>query len=115
MFTERRICKRINVSLPINYDILETVKRISSNTVCKDISETGIRLILKRFYPPKAKFLLRITLGQESKIIEAIAETIWSFNMRSSDMYYNGSRFIDMNKQNQTLLKEYIFIKHITE
>ncbi len=111
---EKRLYKRITLSLPINYEILDTDKKELDHTVCKDISEGGLKLIVKKFYPPKTKFLIKIDIPEMNKMITAIAETVWSFNMRFSNRYYNGLRFCDLNTPSKKLLNEYISMEGIT-
>jgi len=113
MFQEKRIHKRVNVSVPINYETIENPLKRYGHTLSKDISENGIKIAMERFCPPKTKFLLRINLEEINKTIESLAETIWSFNIRASNRYHNGMRFIDMNQENKTALREYVTIKSL--
>lgn len=113
MLQERRINKRISLSLPINYELLETDIKDRGTTVSKDISESGIRLVFKKFYSPKTKFLLKIDLEGINKFIETIAESVWSFNVRLSDTYYGGLRFLDLSQSNRKILQEYISMNEI--
>lgn len=106
--TEKRQTIRAQVALSVNYEMLETPDKRSGNTIAKDISENGIRLITERFYPPKSKFLVRISLADINKTIEAIAETVWSFNARFSNQYVNGLCFTDMDKPYRQILKDYL-------
>ncbi|MDD5005616.1 MAG: PilZ domain-containing protein [Candidatus Omnitrophica bacterium] len=115
MNEEKRLHKRISLSLPINYEVLETEKKEYNTTVCKDISEGGIRLVLKKFYPPKTKLLLKISLEGINKVIEAMAETVWSYNMRFANTYHNGLRFINLDTRDQNILREYIAVRELTE
>lgn len=113
MWKEKRRHTRLTLSLPVNYEVLETDKKEISDTICKDISEGGIKLMLKKFYPPKTKFLLKINLEGVNKIIETMAETAWSFNMHLSNMYHSGLCFVNLDTSQQKNLKEYIAIKEI--
>jgi c-di-GMP-binding flagellar brake protein YcgR len=115
MFQEKRLNKRISLSLPINYESLETNKKELDATVSRDISEGGLRLTFHKFYPPKTKFRLKINLGGIDKIIETIAETVWSFNAQFSNRYYSGLRFLEMGVPEQKMLKEYLEIQGITK
>jgi len=112
---ERRQNKRLALTLPIYYEVLEKDKKEIGDTVCKDISEGGMKLMLKKFFPPKTKFLLKINLEGINRIVETIAESIWSFNVHFSNSYYNGLRFTDLSTSDQKTLGEYIAIKGITE
>ena len=105
---KRRLNERINISLPTSYEAMGLNKKVFGNTISKDISETGIKLILKEFYPPKTNFLLKISLGDINKIIETIAQTIWSSNIQFSNIYHNGLHFIELNTKNKNLLSEYL-------
>ncbi|MFC1753451.1 PilZ domain-containing protein [Thermoproteota archaeon] len=114
-FEKRRTNKRILVSLPIHFETVETPDKRYGDGVSKDISEGGMRIMLERFFPPKSKFLLKINLGKTNRTIQAMTETIWSVNVRSSHRYYNGMRFLDMNNEDKSLLKEYLYIKYIKD
>jgi c-di-GMP-binding flagellar brake protein YcgR len=114
MTEEKRINKRITLSLPINYEVLNTKVKDRENTVSKDISESGIKLIINKFYPPKTKFLIKIYLESINKTIETITETVWSSRLRFSNLYFCGMRFLEINMPNKNLLREYITIKSIT-
>jgi len=115
MFQEKRINKRINLSLPINYESLEIEKKEIDSAISKDISEGGLRLLFHKFYPPKTKFLLKIKLEGIDKIIETMAEIAWSFNAQFSNNYYSGLRFLEMDSSERKILKEYLDIKEITK
>jgi c-di-GMP-binding flagellar brake protein YcgR len=115
MFEEKRKNKRISLSLPTYYEPLETDRKVHLNTVSKDISEGGIRLAFSKFYPPKTKFLLKITLEGINKVIEPLAEIVWSFNTQFSNSYYSGLRFLEMAPSQQETLREYIEIREITK
>jgi len=114
MWQEKRQTRRLSLSLPINYEVLDTEEKEASNTISKNISEGGLKVVFKKFYPPKTKFLLRINLEGINKVIETIAETAWSFNMHFSNTYYSGLRFIYLDPKKQQMIKEYITIKGIT-
>ena len=113
MSQEKRQNKRLTLSLPIDYKTLGTNNADLDSTICKNISEGGLKLVLKNFFPPKTKFLLKIKLADINKVVEAIAESAWSFNMHFSNMYYNGLRFIDLNASNRKQLQQYIMMKEI--
>lgn len=113
MWQEKRINRRITVSLPINYEVLDRDKNVDS-TICKNISEKGIKLVFKKFFPPKTKFLLKVNLEGMNRIIETIAESIWSFNMQFSNLYYNGLRFDYINAADRNAIREYLMMKEIT-
>ena len=110
MASVRREYKRINVSLPINYATLEMPEKRCGETACKDISQTGIKILLDRFYPHQAKFLLKVNLENAHRVIEGVAETVWSFNEPYSSRYYAGLRFAEMNRENANILKQYLSI-----
>ena len=115
MIKERRTNKRINVSLPINYEILDGNERKCGHTICKDISNEGIKIILDKFYPNRSKFLIKVNLENMHRVVESVAESIWSFNESYSNRYYNGLKFTDINIENQKLLKDYVFLRGTSE
>lgn len=115
MSQEKRQNKRLTLSLPIDYKTLDAKDIDLDSTICKNISESGLKLVLKKFYPPKTKFLLKINLAGINKVIETIAESAWSFNMHFSNLYYNGLRFIDLSASNQRQLQQYLMMKEIVK
>ena len=114
MWQEKRKYKRTTLTLPIDYEILKTKKKEINSTICKNISEGGLKLVFKQFYPPKSQFLIKIKFTEINRIVEAIAESVWSFNMHFSNMYYSGVRFLDLNKSAQRSIREYLMMKEIT-
>ena len=110
MANERRESKRAVVSLPVNYATLEIPQKRCGDTVCKDISQEGIKILLDRFYPHQTKFLLKLNLENAHRVIESVAETAWSFNEPYSNRSYTGLRFTDMNKENKNILKQYLSV-----
>ncbi|MFC1709431.1 PilZ domain-containing protein [Candidatus Omnitrophota bacterium] len=115
MWQEKRQSKRITLSLPIDYTVLDTIEKEFSSTICKNISEGGLKVVFRRFFPPKTKFLLKINLMGINKIIETMAESAWSFNIHYANTYYSGLRFQDLNSPNRKLLNEYLVMKEITK
>lgn len=114
MLPERRQYNRINITLPINYETLETPHKRVGTTVCKDISLAGARIHFDSFYPQKTKFLLKFNFENTHLLVEGIAETAWSVNEHYSNNYSSGVRFTEMNKENQSILKQYIDVQTIT-
>ncbi len=115
MWEEKRKYKRLTTTLPINYEVLEIKKKEFSNTICKDISEGGLKLLLKDFYPPRTKMLLKVNIEEINKMIETVAEVAWSSNVRFSDMFLNGLQFLDLDFASKKLLNEYISMKEIVK
>jgi c-di-GMP-binding flagellar brake protein YcgR len=113
MWEEKRESKRITLSLPIDYVALDSESKELDSTICKNISEGGLKVVFKKFYPPRSKFLVRINLTGMNRIIETIAESVWSFNMQFANTYYNGLRFVDLNLPARKKLKEYLTLKEI--
>lgn len=113
MWQEKRQNKRITLSLPIDYEIVDTKEKELSSTICKNISEGGLKVVFKKFYPPKTKFLVKINLLGINRIIENIAEIAWSFNMTFTNTYYSGLHFVNLNTFHQKQLREYLMMKEI--
>ena len=49
MTEEKRRHKRINISVPINYEFLETDSKAVADSVTKNISESGVRMVFDKF------------------------------------------------------------------
>ena len=112
---EKRAINRIATTSSMRYAFLESPNKEFGNTVTKDISPSGAQIVLKKFFPPKSQFLVQINLEESNTIVEAIVESVWSFNKRFSDMYHSGMRFVSMTPRNRQKIEDYIKIKQVVQ
>ena len=49
MLEEKRESKRINLSLPMDYVVLDSEDKELDSTICKNVSEGGLKVVFKKF------------------------------------------------------------------
>jgi len=106
---ERRRAKRLRVNLPLAYQHLGQDNDFGE-TVAKDISTAGMRINADSFQCPGTGFLVKLRFHEVSKVIEAIAEVVWSQRISFSDQYQAGLRFTEISPVFSQWLEEYILI-----
>jgi len=106
---EKRQAKRLRVNLPVAYHHLGQDRNFGE-TVAKDISAMGMRVNADSFLVPGTDLLVKLRFPEVSKIIEAIAQVVWSQRISFSDQYQAGLRFTEINPLFRNWLEEYILI-----
>jgi len=101
---DKRKEPRTSISFPVACDFLP--QRSYFYTVCKDLSNGGIRLITNSFIP--RGHLLKINLNLIDKVIDLKAKVMWCNKQRYADRYYTGLKFTDINNINKTYLKGFL-------
>jgi len=106
---ERRRAKRLRVNLPLAYQHLGQDKDFGE-TVAKDISTAGMRINAGTFLAPGTDLVVKLRFPEVSKIIEGIAQVVWSQRISFSDQYQAGLRFTEINPVFSKWLEEYVLI-----
>jgi len=106
---ERRQAKRLRVNLPLVYQHLGK-DRDFGETLAKDISVVGMRINAGSFLAPGSDLLVKLRFPEVSKVIEAIAQVVWSQRISFSDHYQAGLRFTEISPVFRKWLEEYILI-----
>ncbi len=106
---EKRLGKRLRVNLPLAYQHLGQDRNFGE-TVAKDISATGMRINAGSFLSPGTNLLVKLRFPEVSKVIEAIAQVVWSQRISFSDQYQAGLRFTEINPLFRKWMEEYILI-----
>lgn len=107
--SEKRLSKRLKVNLPVTFDYLGP-KRHFGETITRDISPTGVRMNMEAFFAPEASFLLKVSLPEVNRVIEATANVIWSQRISYSDLYQAGFEFKEINPVFKNWLEEYVIV-----
>ena len=95
---------RAKVSFPVACDVLP--QRSYFYTVCKDLSNSGIRLITNDFMPQGNS--LKINLNLIDKVVNMRAKVMWCNKERYADRYYAGLKFIDIDEENRAYLGNFL-------
>ncbi len=106
---EKRQAKRLRVNLPLAYQHLGQDRNFGE-TVAKDISVAGMRINAGSFLVPGRDLVVKLRFPEVSKVIEAIAQVVWSQRISFSDQYQAGLRFTELSPVFRKWLEEYILI-----
>jgi c-di-GMP-binding flagellar brake protein YcgR len=111
MFLEKRVHPRVSVKIPVKYRVIEDQKEIetvferkkreqSSQTM--DVSLGGLYLVADQVLNVGSILRLDITLPQNSHLISAFAEVVWSNETGG------GLHFLAMKEEDVDSLKNYL-------
>ncbi|MDP3142968.1 MAG: PilZ domain-containing protein [Candidatus Omnitrophota bacterium] len=106
IYKEQRQFPRVSFDSPLRFQIKSTHK--FGSTVCRDISEGGIRFLTEDFVPIGTSIVLEVNLGVLPKVINAVADVVWSQKMAHSDRYQVGLKFCEMDEPYHQDVCEYV-------
>ena len=72
---ERRKFKRVNARLPVYYKRFDSEK--FSNSECRNISEDGFRMILKKPESIERMLQFKLLMPEGHDIVDAVGKVIW--------------------------------------
>lgn len=101
---EKRKEPRALVSFPIACNTLPQKKYFY--TVCKDLSNEGVKIISNDFLKKGESFKVNLDLIDESLAIKA--EVRWCTKQRYADRYFVGLRFTDINERSKGHLSQFM-------
>jgi len=93
MEEERRGSKRIKFDSPVRYYQKGTQRY--SDTIGKDISESGIGFISNEFIPKSTQLILELNSPSTQEHSQALGEVVWIASQPYSERYYVGARFLE--------------------
>lgn len=102
---ERRAFPRIDISFPIECEILPERKKIFY-TVTKNLSIGGAKILTEEFFPKEKTLKININLINE--IIGAKAKVVWCNKEPYSERYQMGLCFLEMDRKNKNHLKAFL-------
>ncbi len=102
---EKRRLSRIRGNLPLRYELRPEGKY--GNTVTKDVSEGGLRIVLDHYIPKLSQMLLQLNLSS-AKIVDLTGNVTWSQRIPNSYRYESGIKFTNINSQTRKEIEEYV-------
>ena len=93
MGEDRRISPRISFDSGVRYHEKGTQKY--SDTVGKDISDSGIGFLSNEFIPKNSQLVFELRPPWNPEPVQKLAEVMWVSNQRHSERYYIGARFLE--------------------
>jgi len=92
MEADKRIASRILFNSPIRYQQKGSGKY--SDTVGKDISNSGIGLISNEFIPKNSHLVFELRSPWQLEPIQRLAEVVWVSNQPYSERFEVGAKFL---------------------
>nr|MBU1328778.1 PilZ domain-containing protein [Candidatus Omnitrophota bacterium] len=93
MEEEKRIASRVLFNSPVRYH--QKGAQIYSNTVGKDISNSGMGFISNEFIPRHSKLVFEIHHPWQTEPIQTLAEIVWISDQPHSERFNVGAKFLD--------------------
>ncbi len=93
MEVDKRIAARILFNSPVRYYRKGAAKY--SDTVGKDISNSGIGFISNEFIPKNSHLVFELRSPWQLEPIQTLAEVVWVSNQPCSERFEVGARFLD--------------------
>jgi len=106
-FIERRHMRRIGSNLPVRYKNLR-IAAVPIGSITRDISEGGISFMTNEFISLACRLVIEITLPTAQRPIKAISKVAWIRKMSSGDQYELGNQFLEISKEDRTVITDYI-------
>ena len=103
---ERRKFVRVPESSHISYRIMPNVK--TGEYLTKDISQGGIRFLIHDFVAKNSFLKIRLTLQNITFSFEALVKVVWVVEDSRSEKYEVGVEFVDIPKDANKHLMDYI-------
>jgi len=105
MGKERRNFPRVDISFPVECELLPERKKIFY-TVTKNLSIEGAKILTEEFFPKDS--MLRINLNLINEMVIAKTKVVWCNKEPYSERYQIGLYFLEINRKNKDKLKALI-------
>lgn len=92
MNSERRIAKRSALAVSVRYQ--QKGSQAFSNTLGRNISETGIGFVSTEFFPISTQLVFETQLPESRDFIKAVGEVVWVSKYPHSERFSVGARFL---------------------
>jgi c-di-GMP-binding flagellar brake protein YcgR len=113
--SERRIAPRLEEDNDVTITIISKEKNLPQEKInynlCKDISESGIRIQANIFLPVHTKLHIKVILKNPPQMITTFAKVKWIKKLPTIDFYEAGLEFINTSKEMIEQLEDYILSK----
>ena len=103
-FEEKRRSVRLDVSLPLRYEVRGEQK--FGNTLTRNLSATGASFLVDGFIKPNSHLALDINILKRS--ISAIGTVKWSSALPRFDKYQVGLEFMEITPKDKTFISDYV-------
>jgi c-di-GMP-binding flagellar brake protein YcgR len=91
---EKRRFPRLDCSMPVQYKRIGSDDEDFSQTLTRDISEGGIRMIVEEYVPINSRITLIASFPFKNKKVKAFSKIVWSKRHSVQTSYELGVEFI---------------------
>lgn len=105
---DKRKFPREKVHFPVRYHMLKDDGTVNKATISSNISSGGIRLRTAEFISKASRMIMEIEIPGLVRPLRAISRVAWIRQMMGSDEYELGGQFLEMNKDDKELIKQYL-------
>lgn len=105
---ERRRFQRVGTSLPLHYKNLKKFGDTPSGSLTRDLSEGGVCFKSSEFISLACRLVVEINLPTIHRPIKAISKVAWIRKLPAGDSYELGNQFLEMTKEDKTLIKDFV-------
>lgn len=105
---QRRRYPRIDITLPVEYDIVEKGEPRIRSVVAMNISSGGLLLILPEYLPVSSYLKIKIYLGD--RVVEALVQVVWTelLTGREINEFRCGVFFVSISDEDLDFVKQFV-------
>lgn len=105
---ENRRFPRVKVNIPVQYKNLKKSQEAPTGTVARNLSEGGVCFKTNQFISLACRLVVEISVPNSARPIKAISKIAWIKKMPVGDQYELGNQFLEMAKEDRTLITNFI-------
>ena len=106
--SEKRKHPRIGARIPLTYKELRATSPVSKGALTKNLSVGGVRFHSDKFISLSCRMILEINLPLITKPLRAISKVAWIRKLPAGEDYEIGNQFLDMKKEDRSLITDFI-------
>lgn len=107
-FPERRQFVRVNMTMSVQYRGIRQASDSIINTISRDISTGGIRLLVNEFISVFTRLVLEIAVPSTPKPVKAVSKVAWIQKRPYGEQYEVGVEFMDMPEEDRRDIFDFV-------
>jgi c-di-GMP-binding flagellar brake protein YcgR len=101
---KRADSERIKISFPVECNV--PAGKSYFYTVCKDLSQGGLKILSNNFIAKGN--ILKLNINLIDNVVNLKAKVAWCSKERASERYVTGLQFVEINKESQGALSRFL-------
>ena len=107
-FPERRQQPRVNTTMSVQYRGIRQASDSVVNTISRDISAGGVRLLVDEFISVFTRLVLEIAVPSTPKPVRVVSKITWIRKRPYGEQYEVGAQFMDMPEEDKRGLSDFM-------